>query len=37
MKIKILKEGIINPTKGSELSAGIDIYSPINFTIFNEK
>jgi dUTP pyrophosphatase len=39
MKIKILQQNIINevnyPTKGSELSAGIDVYSPIDFILFN--
>jgi dUTP pyrophosphatase len=30
MKIKILNENVIKPTKGSEYSAGIDIYSPIS-------
>jgi len=34
MKIKILRENIIIPTKGSVFSAGIDVYSPINFTLF---
>jgi len=33
MKIKILANGF-KPTKGSEFSAGIDVYSPISFCLF---
>jgi len=33
MKIKLLTGGI-TPTKGSEFSAGFDVYSPNNFTLF---
>lgn len=39
MKIKILQQNIVNeiplPSKGSEFSAGIDVYSPINFSLMN--
>lgn len=34
MLIKILREGIITPSKGSIFSAGIDIYSPIDFQLY---
>lgn len=34
MRIKILENGFA-PTKGSILSAGLDVYSPIDFTLFN--
>ncbi len=33
MKIKILNEDILIPTKGTEFSAGIDIYSPIDIEL----
>jgi len=35
MKIKILREDIIIPTKGSVFSAGIDVYSPIDFNLYH--
>lgn len=34
MKIKILENGLV-PTKGSICSAGLDVYSPIDFALFN--
>lgn len=33
MKIKILEKNIITPTKGTEFSAGIDVYSPIDIEL----
>lgn len=33
MKVKILDKNIIIPTKGTEFSAGIDIYSPIDIEL----
>lgn len=33
MKVKILNKNINIPTKGTELSAGIDIYSPIDIEL----
>lgn len=35
MNIKILRDGIKAPIKCSKFSAGIDVYSPIDFTLFN--
>lgn len=33
MKIKLLNKDVIPPTKGTELAAGIDVYSPIGAII----
>lgn len=37
MKIRILRDGIITPTKGSEFSAGIDVYSPEDFIVYDNQ
>ena len=34
MKVKLLKDNIFIPSRGSDLSAGIDVYSPVDFTLF---
>ena len=37
MKVKLLYPGIMTPSRGSIDSAGIDIYSPMDFTLYNKQ
>lgn len=37
MKVKLLYKHILVPSKGSLYSAGLDVYSPVKFTLYNSQ